>query len=381
VNATNSPAEKVKSTLKKARTRWQTFSHFTRFGLFGLILLLLVARWMAPYFVQRYVNRTLDHHPEYGGRIGQVRLHLIRGAYSIEHVDIVKKTGQVPVPFVSAKTVEFSVHWRALLHGELVTKIDVDQARLNFVQGPTKQESQTGIQKSWVAILEDLTPFKINRCVVRESEVWYHDFHSNPQVHVFMTNLLLVATNLSNIRETGTELPASFRLHAFTIGGGDLRLALRANPLAPKPTFDLKAAVTNMDLTALNDFLRAYAKADVAQGRVSVFAEMAAAEGRFQGYVKPLVTDLKVFNVQDKNPIEVVWEAIVALVAQTFKNHPNDRFGTQIPFSGTFDNPNVDVWTTIVNVLRNTFIKAIPPGLNNSVSPETVRQNAKPNGH
>jgi hypothetical protein len=371
-------ADKVRSTVKKARTRWQTVSHLTRFVLPGLLILLLVARWMAPYAVQRYVNRTLDRHPEYGGRIGRVHLHLIRGAYSIDHVDIVKKTGQVPVPFVSARTVDFSIAWRDLWHGALVSQVTADHARLNFVQAPRKEQSQTGIQKGWVSILEDLFPFKINRCVVRESEVWYHDFHSTPQVHVDMTNLLLTATNLTNIRHAGTGLPAGFQLHATTLGHGDLRLDLHAAPLAPQPTFQLQAAFTNVDLTALNDFLRAYAKADVVQGTLSVFAEMAAADGRFQGYVKPLVTDLKVFNAQHKNPIQVVWEAIVAVVAQTFKNHPNDRFGTEIPFSGTFDNPKVDVWETIMNVLRNTFIKAIEPGLETTVTPDQVRRELAP---
>jgi len=118
-------------------------------------------------------------------------------------------------------------------------------------------------------------------------------------------------------------------------------------------------------------------KRDVSQGRISVYAELAAADGRFEGYVKPLVKDLKVFNTRDKGPLEVVWEAMVALVAQTFKNHPNDRFGTVIPFLGTFDNPKADVWDTILNVLRNTFIKAIQPGLEQTITPDKVRQDAQ----
>ena len=131
-----------------------------------------------------------------------------------------------------------------------------------------------------------------------------------------------------------------------------------------------------MDLTALNEFLRAYAKADVAQGHIDLYSEMAAADGRFEGYIKPLVHDLKVFNTQDKNVFEVVWEAIVAFLAQTFKNHPNDQFGTKIPFSGSFDNPSVDVWDTILNVLRNAFIRALEPGVEGTVSPEKVKQDA-----
>lgn len=370
----------VTGAVRKAKTRWRTISHAARIGIFVLILLIVLARLAMPYAVQRYVNRTLDRHPEYGGRIGSVRVHLIRGAYSIDHVDIVKKGGKVPVPFVSARTVEFSVEWKALLHGRLVSEIKVDQARLNFVAAPTKDQSQTGIKNGWTQILEDLFPFKINRCVVRESQVWFHDFHRTPQVHVYLTNMLLVATNLSNARDSTNALPAGLQVHGTTIGHGNVDVALRLRPLAAKPTFDLRAAVTNIDITAFNDFLRAYANADVKQGRLDVFAEMAAAEGHFEGYVKPLATDLKVFNIKDKSPIEVVWEAVVAFVAQTFKNHPNDRFGTKVPFAGSFDTPNVDVWETILNVLRNTFVKALPPGLEGSVSPQKVRKDVQQSG-
>lgn len=366
--------ESIKTTLKKARTRWQTVSHAFRIGVVLAALLLVFLRLAAPTVVQRYVNRTLDRHPQYGGQIGQVHLHLLRGAYSIEHVEIMKKTGQVPVPFLSARSIDLSVGWRELFHGALVGEITVEQAQLNFVKGPTEAESQTGIQKSWAAILQDLFPIKINRCELRHSQVWYHDFHSNPQVHVYLTNMLLVATNLSNLRDPQLELPSAVRIDGTTIGDGQLHLSLRMNPLAQKPAFDLKATVTNINLVALNEFLRAYAKADVTQGRLGVFAEVAAADGRFEGYVKPLVSELKVFNLKDKNPFEVVWEAIVALIAQTFKNHPNDRFGTKIPFSGAFDRPNVDAWETVLNVLRNTFIKALQPAIEGTVTPEKVRE-------
>jgi hypothetical protein len=374
MSLTKAPVERVKTTVRKARIRWRTVSHVTRFVVFGLVLLVLLARWMAPYEVQRYVNRTLNKNKDYGGRVGQVHLHIYRGAYSIDHIDIVKRSGKVPVPFVSMKTLEFSVAWRDLFHGKLVSDVNVDQARLNFVQGPTEQQSQTSADTNWVTTLENLAPFDINHCDVRQSEVWYHDFHSTPQVHVYMTNLFLVATNLTNVRQANTNLPAGFVLRATTIGHGDLRLTLHLNPLAQKPTFQLQAAVTNMDLASLNEFLRAYAKADVVQGNVSVYTEMAAADGRFEGYVKPLITDLKVFNTVNKGPIQVVWEAIVAFLAQTFKNHPNDRFGTQIPFTGSFDNPKVGVWVTVMNVLRNTFIKAIEPGIDNTITPQKVRQ-------
>jgi hypothetical protein len=364
----------LKATLKKAHTRWRTISHTGRFVVLGLVLLLLLGRLMLPYAVQHYVNGKLDQHPEYGGHIGNVRIQLVRGAYAIQHLDITKKSGKVPVPFLSARRVDFSVDWSEVLRGALVSEIHVQQGRFNFVKGPTKEQSQTEVERSWVAILEDLFPFKINRCEVRQGEVWYHDFHSKPEVHIWVTNLLLIATNLTNTRELKEELPAALRLRGTTIGEGSLSVSLRLNPLAEKPTFDLAASVTNLDVTALNPFLRAYTKADAQRGRLHVFTEIAAADGRFEGYIKPLAEDLEVLSAEDRNVLEVVWEAIVAVVVQGFKNHPRDQFGTKIPFSGSLDNPDVAVWETIVNVLRNAFVKALPANIEGAISPADVRE-------
>ena len=52
----------------------------------GIILLVLalvlgVGRAILPWAVQNYVNRTLDLNPLYQGNIGEVRIHLWRGAY------------------------------------------------------------------------------------------------------------------------------------------------------------------------------------------------------------------------------------------------------------------------------------------------------------
>lgn len=52
-----------------------------------------------PQLVQDYVNKKLDEMPEYDGRIGDVDMHLWRGAYSIQSIEIVKTEGDVPVPF------------------------------------------------------------------------------------------------------------------------------------------------------------------------------------------------------------------------------------------------------------------------------------------
>src|SRR5947209_4444414 len=134
---------------RKRRSRWR------KVGVVLLILVVLlgIGRAMLPWAVRRYVNRTLDQSPLYQGKIGDVELHLWRGAYSIRDIRIIKMTGDVPVPLFSSPRVEFSVEWNALLHRKLVGRMLMEQPELNFVDAPDASEAQTGAGGPWLQII------------------------------------------------------------------------------------------------------------------------------------------------------------------------------------------------------------------------------------
>ena len=369
----------MKERTGKMIGRWRRVSRTLRWVLLILVVLLVGFRLALPFMVEKYVNRKLDQLPEYDGQIGDVDIHLLRGAYSIERIEIVKTTGDVPVPFFSSPRVEFSIEWRELIRGSMVGEIIVHSSKVNFVKGPSEQESQTKIDKSWVGIVEDLFPFQINRFEFINSEVWFRDFHSKPKVDLYLTNLHLLATNLTNSRELITNLPAACMISGQTLGEGYVNARIGLNLLEKDPTFDLNASVTNIDLTAFNDFLRAYAKVDVSQGQIDIFTEIAASDGKFEGYVKPLVHDLNIleFKEDSKNPVKLFWESVIAVMAKIFRNQSKDQFGTKIPLSGSFDKPEVGVLPTIGNLLKNAFLEALSPRLDNSVDPKKVERKAR----
>jgi hypothetical protein len=94
-----------------------------------------------------------------------------------------------------------------------------------------------------------------------------------------------------------------------------------------------------------------------------------ARDGRLDGYAKPLFHDLKIFSwkqdvEQDrKNPLGLAWEALAQGVASIFKNRAKDQFATRVPISGRIDDKQVGTFAAIVGVLRNAFIKAYTPQL------------------
>ena len=342
-----------------------------RLGLFFLLILVALVgfRLALPHPVQDYVNNKLDEIPEYDGRIGDVDIHLIRGAYAIDDVDIIKTTGNIELPFFAADRVDLSMQWRELLHGALAGEINVQRGVLHFVKAESEQNSQTSVDESWLQVVQDLFPFKINRFAIDEGEVWFHDVGTDPEVDIYLTNMTAVCTNIYNTRKFRNELPTDFRAQGTTIGGGIMKVHLKLDPLSYDPLLDLELSIQETDLVALNDFLEAYANFHVHRGTFEVFAELAAANGAFEGYVKPFFLDLDILEVDEdiKNPLSFIWQAIVAGAAKIFKNHPEDQVATRIPVGGTFENTEVDVWTTILNILRNAFIEAFSTQIDDSV--------------
>src|SRR5690606_32032564 len=103
----------------------------------------------------------------------------------------------------------------------------------------------------------------------------------------------LVAADLRNRgAPDDVAMPARLRMTATTDAGGRMQIDGRGEPLADAPRFDVNVEVQHIALPQLNDFLRAYANVDVRAGSLSVYGEFAAADGEFEGYVKPFLENV-----------------------------------------------------------------------------------------
>jgi hypothetical protein len=140
---------KIATLEKKVENRWRQLARGAQWSVIGLDLLLVGVRVALPFTIKYYVNNRLSKIPEYSGRIGDVRVHLWRGAYEINNIVISKRTGHVPVPLFSAPVLDLSIQWRELFHGAVVGEMLLQRPEVNFVAGPTPEQSQTGINKPW----------------------------------------------------------------------------------------------------------------------------------------------------------------------------------------------------------------------------------------
>jgi hypothetical protein len=311
-------------------------------------------------WVRDYVNRKLSEIPGYRAHVAAVTLHLWRGAYQIHGLDIRKTNGKVPVPFFSAPLIDLSVQWRALIFERaFVGNIEIHRPEINLVNGASEATRQAPVDEPWAQKIKQLFPLKINRFAVHDGDIRYRDFSHDPQVKLWVDHVQMVATNLTNSKKLSKNLIADIRIEGRPLGVGDARSQISLDPYASKPTFAFNLELKEMPLVKLNDFAKAYGHFTFDAGTLKVAMEASAKNGAYKGYIEPVFDHMSIFNPgKEDNPLTAVWEAILEGVTRIVRNHPKDRFGTKVPFSGTFEHPNPEILTTVFNAFRNAFVKA-----------------------
>ena len=356
--------------MKKTITRKRKIVYIV---LGSLLIILIGLRIALPYILLNYVNRQLTMIDGYTGHVNDIDVALYRGAYTIKQIKLDKTGGKVPVPFFAADIIDLSVQWKALLKGRIVAEIEVERPILNFVSGPSKATSQTDIDNDWTKVVDNLLPIKLNRFQINNGKIHYRDFHSSPKVNIEAGEVQILAENLTNAGQIKNTLPSTVKASA-TVYNGTVNLDMKINPLTAIPTFDLNARLSPVKITAMNDFLQAYGNFDAETGTISMYCEAAAKDKKITGYVKPIIKDLKVANWKEdkKNLGKKVWESIVDAVGWVLTNKRKDQIATTAEFTGNIDTPDVNTWVIIGQLLRNAFIQALYPALENSINLHSV---------
>ena len=343
----------------RARYRWPLI------GLASLIVLLLALHLALPYLVRDYLNDKLADMGDYRGQVADVDLAWWRGAYQINRLKIVKTTGKVPVPFLDAPLIDLSVSWHALWYDRaVVAEVIFDRPELNFVDGGNKQNSQTGQGTDWRQQLEKLLPITLNEVRIDNGVLTFRNFNSKPPVNLKATQLDASIRNLTNIRDEKGRRDASFDGTALIVGDAKVESRATFDPFSDFDDFEFRLRATGIELRKLNDFASAYGKFDLNAGHGDVVIEAEATNGRLNGYIKPLLRDVDVFDWQqdvqekDKGFFRSVWEALVGATETVLKNQPKNQFATRVELRGSVHKQDISAFEAFLQILRNGFIEA-----------------------
>lgn len=342
----------------------------------SIIAVLLIFRLILPYIVLKYVNKTLANIKQYYGHVDDIDIALIRGAYVIRDIQIEKVDSlgkRDSIPFFKSPVIDLSVQWAAIFKGRVVGEIYVEDPVLNFVKGKHKNENVKADTTDFRKVIHDLMPLTVNHFEITNGQIHYMDPYSSPHVDIAMKSLKVVATNLSNVNDSAKLLPATLTATGAAYDG-TFNLNVKFDALNKVPTFDMNAGIQNVNLVRLNDFLRAYGNFDVKKGTFGLYTEFAARDGKFKGYVKPLLRDMDIvqWNKEEGDVPQILWETLVAGVVEIFTNHSKDQVATKVPIEGKFNSPDINLWHAITAILQNAFIEAFKPTVDNTININNV---------
>jgi len=346
----------------------------------GIVVVVLVgARVAAPFVIKDWLNRKLVALDTYDGHVTDVDLALWRGAYAADGVRIVKTGSKQPEPFFDADRVDISIEWRNLLHGKVVAECELLRPKVNLIRLQSKDQSQLGTEVNWADELQKLSPFRFNTIVVNDGTATFRAPGIRSQDALVATNIFGTITNMTNVARSGQATFAGFKASATVLGSGTAIVAGSANPLANTPTFDVNLTVKGVKLPKVNPWLREFIKADAEAGDFELYTELAAADGKFEGYAKPIMENVDIYSSEEEedNPLKRLWEGLVDFAAGVLENEDTEQVAARIPFSGTIEDPEAGILETVVSVLHNAFVSAFARSLEGSVSIRDVRKNLK----
>ena len=149
------------------------------------------------------------------------------------------------------------------------------------------------------------------------------------------------------------------------MGSGPMQLDATFQPTDARAEFTSKLEIADADMVAMNDVLRARGGFDVVAGRFSLYSEIAVHNGRVEGYVKPIFSDLDVY---DRRQDGTRTSSGRRTRASSAASAPCSRTGRATRWrrqrAVRQDRQPADQHLEIVlGLLQNAFVRAILPGL------------------
>lgn len=333
-----------------------------------IILLVLLARLVLPYFLVRYVNKTLDNIPGYVGHVEDIDVRLIRGAYVIHGLELEKEGTESPEPLLYFPTSDISIEWSSLLKGRIVSEVELHQPEFNYIfEVQQKETGEEAEVDDWTKALTDLVPIDINHLQVNGGKLSFVQLSANPNIDLMMEQVNLEATNLRNVQQTEQKLPSSINATAVSFGGGDVSLDGRIDIMKKIPDMDMEFALEKANVTALNDMSIEFAGVDFFKGTFELYSELAIADGYLTGYIKPMFINAEILGEEDKGVFENLWEGFVGALKFLFKNQGTDTLATRAPLEGNLNEIDTGVLATILNILKNGWIEAFTTDVDEDV--------------
>ena len=120
----------------------------------------------------------------YYGHIEDVDIALYRGAYTIDsfYLNKLDSVSEKQTAFMSARTIDLSLEWKALFKGRLVGELVFDRPSLVFTENKVELAVVSQDTSDFRELLKDFMPVDVNQCELRDGKLAYVDNTREPKV-------------------------------------------------------------------------------------------------------------------------------------------------------------------------------------------------------
>jgi hypothetical protein len=339
-----------------------------------LVGLAVVIRLILDPIASRYTRKALDDAKGVSGDFLRVHVTLLPPGYEIRRLKVVQEPGgDAKNPLFYVDTARVGLDWRALFHGDLAASLTLEQPKLTILRKPAKKketkEEPAGIPDLRPA-LQKVLPARVDRIDVVDGEVVLRDLTLDRHPEFWLHDIAATVRNIATRRELAEGKQVTLALQGKLGTSGKVAVDLAADPFAAPLKFDGELALRDWRLAELYALTAAAADLQTPEGTIDVFAKFKGRKGAISGGVKPILKNVKVRPVGDDFGDKVkAWLADKGVKLFSHDGSQGREAGTVIPIQGRLDDPDVQLWPTILGVLRNAFVEGITGGFNHLPPP------------
>lgn len=343
-----------------------------------LVCVMVIIRLILDPLATHETRKALDQLQGFKGDFERVHVTIFGPGYDITHFKLVQTTAGADKggaqasardPLVYVEHAHLEIRWRELLHLRLTASLRLDKPKL--VITPTKTVSK-GSPKApdLTDQLQKITALKVSRIEVLGGEVLFRESAGAHQQELWVHRLELVVQNLATRSALSNGRPTTVTGHGTVGRSGELNLFVSADPFASPLSFAGQMSVQHLEAAELYEFIEPKTDLQAGKGTIDIFADFVCKGGTLSGGVKPVLKNIEI------RPAEAgPWDRLKAWLADKTVKTVSDRVpgrhaaATTIPIEGRLTDPDVELWPTVLGVVRNAFVEGLTSGFANVPPP------------
>jgi hypothetical protein len=344
-----------------------------------LLALVVIIRVVLDPIAAHFTRKALREAKGIRGDFKSVHVSVLPPGYEINQLALIEVPGgSWKSPLLRADRVSVGVDWRRLLHAQISARMRVEEPKIIVTKrekAPEKPQAKKPEIPDVDAQLRQIMPARVDRIEVVRGDFTFHDLTAPRQPELRLRRIEVAAENLATRPGLGRGQPATVSMSGVLGDSGVMSAFVSANPFAKELEFAGNAELRGWKLAELYDFEQPATKLQTPQGTLDLFAEFRAKNGSISGGVKPVLKNVEVRPTEDTlgNKLKA-WVADTALDLFSDRVPGRNAVATVVPIQGRLDDPKLQVWPTILSVVRNAFVEGIASGFSNLPPPVSNKE-------